>query len=89
MFSSENGFKAIENSVIIGESQEYLAKLGEWLKNVTHSGLYWKLCWQASKDGWAAQTFHALCDGKSPTVTIVKANGNIFGGFTNSQWSEW
>ncbi|XP_067047810.1 uncharacterized protein, partial [Acropora muricata] len=42
--------------------------------------------WRASRDGWAAQTFHALCDGKSPTVTIVKANGNIFGGFTKSQW---
>lgn len=86
--SSEKSFKAIEKSVIIGDSQEYLAKLGEWLKSVTHSNRYWKLCWRASKDGWAAQTFHTQCDGKSPTVTIVKANGNIFGGFTKSQWGE-
>lgn len=76
----------IEKSVIIGDSQEYLAKLGEWLKNATQSDRHWKLCWRASRDGWAAQTFHTLCDGKSPTVTIVKANDNIFGGFTKSQW---
>lgn len=78
--------RGIEKSVIIGDNQEFLAKVGEWLAPFTYSDGYWKLCWRASKDGWAGTTFHTLCDGKGPSVTIVKANDNIFGGFTKSQW---
>ena len=78
----------IESSVIIGDNQEFLAKLGEWLKPLTYSDGYWKLCWRASKDGWAAKTFHTLCDGKGSTVTIVKANDNIFGGYGKSSWGK-
>ncbi|XP_068736765.1 uncharacterized protein [Montipora capricornis] len=82
----QKGVKGIEKSVIIGDNPEYLTKLGEWLKPVTHNDRYWKLCWRATQHGWSAGTFHANCDGKEPTVTIVKANGNIFGGFTSNPW---
>ena len=88
IFTPEKGVKGIEKSVIIGDNLEHLAKLGEWLKPVTHGDRYWKLCWRATQDGWSARTFHANCDGKAPTVTIVKAKGNIFGGFTSNPWGE-
>ena len=86
--------KGLEKSVIIGDNPEYLAKMGEWLKPVTHSDRYWKLCWRATQHGWGvspfhANTFHANCDGKGPTVTIVKVFSNIFGGFTSKSWGEW
>ena len=88
MFLSVQDVGVIEKSVIIGDNQEFLAKVGEWLKPFTYGDRYWKLCWRASKDGWAANTFHNLCDGKGATVTIVKVNDNIFGGFTRSQWGK-
>ena len=44
-------------------------------------------CWHAKADGWAASTFHSKCDGRGPTVTIIKVNDYIFGGYTDVSWS--
>ena len=44
-------------------------------------------CWRAKTDGWAASTFHRNCDGKGPTVTIIKVGSYIFGGYTDLSWS--
>ena len=43
-------------------------------------------CWHAKTDGWAASTFHSICDGKGPTVTIVQVGRYIFGGYTDKSW---
>ena len=40
------------------------------------------LIYRASRDGLAAATFHANCDNKGPTVTVIKSGNNIFGGYT-------
>ena len=46
------------------------------------------LIYRASKDGWAPKDFHKLCDGKGPTVCLVRSSkGMIAGGFTNVSWS--
>ena len=44
-------------------------------------------CWHAETDGWAVTTFHRQCDGKGPTVTIIKVSNYIFGGYTDVSWS--
>ncbi|XP_068760879.1 uncharacterized protein [Montipora capricornis] len=44
------------------------------------------LIYRASRDGWASSTFHALCDNKGPTVTVVESEDNIFGGYTEQSW---
>ena len=47
-----------------------------------------KLLFRASDHSYLASQFHKLCDGKGPTVTIIKNNfGNVFGGYTNIPWS--
>jgi len=46
-------------------------------------------CWRAKTDGWAASTFHRQCDAKGPTVTIIKVNNYIFGGYTDVSWSSY
>ncbi|XP_020600948.1 TLD domain-containing protein 1-like [Orbicella faveolata] len=43
-------------------------------------------CYHAKTDGWQTTTFHAKCDGKGPTVTIIKVNDYIFGGYTDVSW---
>jgi len=82
-FSTENGLK---QSVIVGSSNDHLTKLTEFLKPVAQSRHHWERCWQASRDGWEAKRFHDLCDGKGPTVTIVKVNKYIFGAYTSRSW---
>lgn len=49
----------------------------------------WKLIYRGSDDGFAASKFHAKCDFKTNTLTIVKSvNGFVFGGYTESQWDQ-
>ncbi|XP_068705736.1 uncharacterized protein [Montipora foliosa] len=78
--------KGIEKSVMIGSNATYLVQLRKWLKPVSQGNSFWKLCWCASRDGWASSTFHILCDGKGATVTIIKVNQYIFGGYASISW---
>ena len=47
-----------------------------------------KLLYRASDHRYSSTAFHALCDNKGPTITIIKSNwGNVFGGYTSKSWS--
>ena len=75
------------DSAIVGNSRNYLRILRGWLSPVARSvNSAWKRCWRASVNGWAASTFHSRCDGKGPTVTIIKVGRYIFGGYTSVSW---
>lgn len=47
-----------------------------------------KKIFQASIDGkWTAESFHANCDNKGPTVTFIRTTDDrIFGGYTEVSW---
>ena len=70
----------------MGKNKEHLTNLTEFLEPVAQSGHHWELCWRASVNGWASTQFHKLCDGQGPTVTIIKVNKYIFGGYTSVSW---
>ena len=74
--------KDFEESVIL-TNEEHRSKLNGWLPPYDK----WHLLFRASRDGFTAQAFHAKCDNKGPTVTIVKSGNNIFGGFTENPWN--
>jgi hypothetical protein len=69
------------------ETQIFTTKLKEWLPHDRN----WTDCWRGTRDGWTATTFHVRCDGKEPTLTIVKVVRNtinyIFGGYTTFTWA--
>ena len=46
----------------------------------------WALCWQASTHGWAVSIFHSRCDGKNHTITVIKKDQYVFGGYTDIPW---
>lgn len=47
-----------------------------------------QLLMRGSRDGFEADKFHELCDGKGPTLAVVEsANGKAFGGYTSISWS--
>ena len=48
----------------------------------------WRLLFRASRDGFAADSFHSKCDKKGPTVTVVQSGSFIFGGFTEKAWTK-
>jgi len=48
----------------------------------------WKLLYRATHDGFGASDFHRKVDNYSNTLTIIKStNGNVFGGYTEQDWS--
>ena len=73
-------------SSILGNNQTFLAWLDIWLKPVTNQSSYWNHCYQATVNGWSASVFHSNCDGKGPSVTIVRVGKYIFRGYTRVPW---
>jgi hypothetical protein len=71
-----------DSKILSGESR-FRRQLAQWLPG---KGV-WDICWRASRDGWAASRFHAGCDNKGPTVTIVQVGRYIFGGYTDVSWA--
>jgi len=53
-----------------------------------NNDIEWKLIYKASLDGFKSNDFHLKCDSKSNTLVIIRSiNGNIFGGYTEQDWS--
>jgi hypothetical protein len=61
-------------------SDQLLINLGTSVNKV-------KLLYKASSDGFSASTFHSLCDNKGPTLTVIRANNRISGGYTSESWA--
>ena len=46
------------------------------------------LLYRASRDGCDPIDFHSRCDGKGPTLSLIRTEEhNCIGGFTNAKWS--
>ncbi|XP_022777477.1 TLD domain-containing protein 1-like [Stylophora pistillata] len=87
-FDCYHSYAGLGYSAILANDDNYLGSLRVWLSPVVQSqSSYWKFCWRASVDGWAASTFHSLCDSKGPTVTIVRVGKYIFGGYNSLSWT--
>ena len=46
----------------------------------------WIPCYVAPRHGWNVSSFHELCDNMAPTLTIVRKDNYLFGGFTEKSW---
>ena len=65
---------------------ELFKQLNNWIN--PSKSLKFELIFTASINGDNAKDFHRSCDGKGPTVTIVKGkNGHIFGGYVTVPFS--
>ena len=73
-----------DSSILSAEQRQTL--IG-WLKDTLTSASHnYALIYRASRNGWAATTFHSFCDRKGPTVTVFKCGNYIFGGYTDQHW---
>ena len=73
-----NGFI---NSAVLNAAQDVAL-----VKLLNHEK--WSLCFSGNIHGWVGTTFHANCDNKGATVSIMQSNTNnmIFGGYTDYAW---
>ena len=75
------------DSNILRNETNLRAILEQWLPKTGN----WSICWRATSSGWSALKFHTGCDGKVPTLTIVKVvtkdkKNLIFGGYATRTW---
>jgi len=83
-------YSSLNGSKILSTKQEYLDDLMR-LCEFTSDNNKWSLLYRGTKDGFGARDFHKKCDGKSSTLTIIKAksSGFIFGGYTEAEWQSF
>ena len=75
---------SLKSQILKGEQQYFeLLKLCEFSPNDK-----WSLLYRGTRDGFGSNDFHSKCDGKSNTLTILKAKQSefIFGGYTEAEW---
>ena len=78
--------KPIINSDFKIINYDSFKKLNDWIN--PNRSLQFQLIFRASKDGDSSGNFHKICNGKGPSVTIVKGkNGHIFGGYVTVPFS--
>ena len=44
------------------------------------------LIYKGEKDGTDAKDFHGKCDNQGETITIVKVEDKVFGGYSDIDW---
>ena len=74
------------DSEILRDHPDYEQTLKEFMEPVQVTGKQWQLCFRASENSYSASVFHAACDNKGPTVTLVQVGDNVFGGYTDKSW---
>lgn len=97
LFSEEIKEKKQLKNYIIGDSISTINRIQDYflLRNGIYSQLNelkgkiikLKLIFKSSRDGNTSEDFHKFCDGKGPTISVIKTKeNNVFGGFLNIQW---
>ena len=85
-YSFLGGFS--QSSILSRQSSWYTNSLILLLNPVLQSSARSRFvrCWHAPSQGWSPSNFHNLCDGRGPTVTIIRVGSYTFGGYTDKSW---
>lgn len=86
IMGSINRNKALKlDTIIIDEKERKL--LCDWIS--VNRKVKMTLIYKATRDGDSSSSFHNKCDGRSPTLTLVKTtSGYRCGGFTITPWDQ-
>ncbi|XP_022797648.1 uncharacterized protein LOC111335915 isoform X2 [Stylophora pistillata] len=74
------------NSSILSHNEEYLSHLSWFLVSAVGNVSHWLLCFRPSLHGAVDQYFHNRCNGRNDTITIIKENNYVFGGYVDIPW---
>lgn len=89
--SKESNKKKYEKEIIprsnLIQDEEDQSFIKLMLENHLKKNERLNLIFQATKNGFKANDFHRICDGKSKTFIIAKSNyGNVYGGYASVPW---
>jgi len=74
----------VDPKVDLSPGNKLFDPIAVWLNKPVNK---WKLLYKYTKDEKTSLVWHAKCDGKGPTVTVIWANsGYIFGGYAHLSW---
>jgi len=77
-------YRGLKNSSIITD-RDKMKMISDWIKPNTK--IIYNQIYKATRDGGTGQTFHAHCDNKGPTLTLIESKNNyIFGGYITISW---
>eukprot|EP00957_Ditylum_brightwellii_P136660 10421921-Ditylum_brightwellii.AAC.1 len=75
----------LNSTIVTLQSDQQI--LHSWLADDGFGGQP-ELLYRASRDGWESSQFHAKCDHRGPTITIIRTTDNyVFGGFCDTPWT--
>ncbi|XP_065837467.1 uncharacterized protein [Oscarella lobularis] len=81
-------FNPFKDSAILPYDSQYQTVMMSWLQEDGAYSVNWKLIYRGTRDGFAASSFHSLCNNKGPTITLIRSVGDcIFGGYSDVSWS--
>ena len=77
----------ILNSIIFNNNTYFWVLLDRWINPREKKET--KLLYQAKEGEDKSENFHNACDGKTPTLILIKTQkGNIFGGYVEKPWEK-
>ena len=72
-----------QSSVLLNATQ--MAQINTWIGT---PGQSWVRCYHRGTHGTATSTFHAQCDARGPSVTVISlSNGRLIGGYASVSWN--
>ena len=76
-----------ESTILNDENHKNM--LIKWIKEIENiQKQSSKLIYCSSKNGYTSKKFHEFCDNKLNTISLIKSNNFIFGGFTSISWEQ-
>jgi len=79
-----SNYKNSDTKICGTTDKKIFAPFAEWIKKPTGE---WKLLYRWTNDEKSYAGWHQKCDGKAPTVTIIKTQeGCLFGGYSDIPW---
>ncbi|KAF2075728.1 hypothetical protein CYY_002971 [Polysphondylium violaceum] len=78
---------SLKNIVLESKIIDYISfkTINDWITSGNYS---FKIIYRASNNGFSTQSFHSACDGKGPTITVIKTtDGCVFGGYNSQSWN--
>ena len=76
------------SSSILGSDEFLISHLSRFLEPVAGAYSRWSLCWRGSSYGWSSGKFYSYCNGKSKTVTLIRKDQYVFGGYADQPWGK-
>lgn len=78
----------LDKSAIIGHLDGFKSFLLQVLSDAGPANKIWVSCYRAITDGRDGAEFYSRCAEKKGTVTIVRSDDYIFGGYTDEDWAK-